>query len=74
MKGLSKSRYTLFCQCPKALWLRTKRKTVPSRYLIKLDGANISYINKNQPNSTDSIPIDRKLTSCRMPEGKYQKV
>ena len=23
MKGLSKSRYTLFCQCPKALWLRT---------------------------------------------------
>ena len=23
MKGLSKSKYTLFCQCPKALWLRT---------------------------------------------------
>ena len=23
MKGLSKSRYTLFCQCPKTLWLRT---------------------------------------------------
>lgn len=23
MKRLSKSRYTLFCQCPKALWLRT---------------------------------------------------
>jgi hypothetical protein len=22
-KGLSKSRYTLSCQCPKALWLRT---------------------------------------------------
>ena len=22
MKGLSKSKYTLFCQCPKALWLR----------------------------------------------------
>ena len=22
-KGLSKSRYTLFCQCPKTLWLRT---------------------------------------------------
>jgi len=22
MKGLSKSRYTTFCQCPKALWLR----------------------------------------------------
>ena len=22
-KGLSKSRYTQFCQCPKALWLRT---------------------------------------------------
>ena len=22
MKGLSKSRYTLYCQCPKALWLR----------------------------------------------------
>lgn len=51
-----------------------KRKTVPSRYLINLDGANISYINKNQPDSTGSIPIDRKLTSCRMPEGKYQKV
>lgn len=51
-----------------------KRKTVPSRYLINLDGANISYINKNQPDSNDSIPIDRKLTSCRMPEGKYQKV
>ena len=25
MKGLSKSRYTLFCQCPKALWLRTNK-------------------------------------------------
>ena len=23
MKRLSKSRYTTFCQCPKALWLRT---------------------------------------------------
>ena len=23
MKGLSKSRYTAFCQCPKTLWLRT---------------------------------------------------
>ena len=23
MKGLSKSKYTLFCQCPKALWMRT---------------------------------------------------
>ena len=23
MKGLSKSKYTQFCQCPKALWLRT---------------------------------------------------
>ena len=23
MKGLSKSKYTLFCQYPKALWLRT---------------------------------------------------
>ena len=23
MKGISKSRYTTFCQCPKALWLRT---------------------------------------------------
>ena len=23
MKKLSKSRHTLFCQCPKALWLRT---------------------------------------------------
>ena len=22
-KGLSKSRYTAFCQCPKTLWLRT---------------------------------------------------
>ena len=22
MKGLSKSRYTTFCQCPKALWLK----------------------------------------------------
>ena len=22
-KGLSKSRYTLFCQCPKTLWLKT---------------------------------------------------
>ena len=24
-KGLSKSRYTLFCQCPKALWLRVNK-------------------------------------------------
>jgi len=24
-KGLSKSRYTLFCQCPKTLWLRTNK-------------------------------------------------
>ena len=23
MKRLSKSRYTTFCQCPKALWLKT---------------------------------------------------
>ena len=23
MKTLSKSKYTLFCQCPKALWLKT---------------------------------------------------
>ena len=23
MKGLSKSKYTLYCQCPKALWMRT---------------------------------------------------
>ena len=23
MKGLSKSKYTQYCQCPKALWLRT---------------------------------------------------
>ena len=22
MKGLSKSRYTAFCQCPKLLWLK----------------------------------------------------
>ena len=22
MKGLSKSRYTVFCQCPKNLWLK----------------------------------------------------
>ena len=51
-----------------------KRKTVPSRYLINLDGANISYINKNQPDSTDAIPSNRKLTSCRMEEGKYQEV
>ncbi len=26
--GLSKSRYTLFCQCPKALWLRTYKHEV----------------------------------------------
>ena len=25
MKQLSKSRYTLFCQCPKALWLKTNK-------------------------------------------------
>jgi hypothetical protein len=25
MKGLSKSRYTTFCQCPKALWLKTNK-------------------------------------------------
>ena len=24
-KGLSKSRYTLFCQCPKVLWLRVNK-------------------------------------------------
>ena len=28
MKGLSKSKYTLFCQCPKALWLRTYKPEV----------------------------------------------
>jgi hypothetical protein len=28
MKRLSKSRYTLFCQCPKALWLRTYKPEV----------------------------------------------
>ena len=26
MKGLSKSKYTLFCQCEKALWMRTYHK------------------------------------------------
>lgn len=50
------------------------RKTVSSRYLINLDGDNISFINKNQPDSTDAIPSNRKLTSCRMEEGKYQEV
>ena len=25
MKRLSKSRYALFCQCPKALWLKTNK-------------------------------------------------
>ena len=30
MKGLSKSRYTAYCQCPKMLWLRTyKPELVP---------------------------------------------
>ena len=48
-----------------------KRKTVPSRYLIKLDDANISYINKNQQKD---IPSKFDLTSCRMEEGKYDKV
>lgn len=47
----------------------TKGKTVPSRYLIKLDGANISIINKNQQYS---IPSNYDLTQCRM-EGKYDK-
>ena len=28
MKGLSKLRYTTFCQCPKALWLRTYKPDV----------------------------------------------
>ena len=28
MKGLSKSKYTLFCQCPKAMWLRTYKPEV----------------------------------------------
>ena len=28
MKGLSKSRYTLYCQCPKALWLRVYKPEV----------------------------------------------
>ena len=51
-----------------------KREPVPSRYLIELDGKSISFINKNQPNSTDSIPSNRNLTSCRMPKGKYQAV
>lgn len=51
-----------------------KREPVPSRYLIELDGKSISFINKNQPDSTDSIPSNRKLTSCRMPKGKYQAV
>lgn len=50
------------------------RKTVSSRYLINLDGDNISFINKNQPDSTDAIPSNRKLTSCRMEEGKYQEL
>ena len=51
-----------------------KRDPVPSRYLIELDGKSISFINKNQPDSTDAIPSNRKLTSCRMEEGKYQEV
>ena len=25
MEGLSKSRYTTFCQCPKALWLKVNK-------------------------------------------------
>jgi len=31
MKGLSKSRYTLFSQCPKALWLRTYKADVAEK-------------------------------------------
>ena len=40
-KGLSKSRYTLFCQCPKTLWLRT----------YKPDEATSSWNQKNQNQS-----------------------
>ena len=29
-KGLSKSRYTLSCQCPKTLWLRTYKLMEPA--------------------------------------------
>ena len=28
MKGLSKSRYTLYCQCPKALWMKVYKHEV----------------------------------------------
>jgi len=45
MKGLSKSRYTAFCQCPKNLWLKVykpKEATIDagmeaSRYSLAQD-------------------------------------
>ena len=40
-KGLSKSRYTTFCQCPKNLWLK----------MYKPDEATSSWNQKNQSQS-----------------------
>lgn len=37
MKRLSKSRYTLFCQCPRALWLKTNKPDEPSLNYHNLD-------------------------------------
>ena len=37
MKGLSKSRYTLFCQCEKALWLKAYKPeevTMPTNTIL----------------------------------------
>ena len=41
MKGLSKSRYTAFCQCPKLLWL-TVNKPEEAAPVVKLCSATAS--------------------------------
>ena len=40
MKNLSKSKYTTYCQCPKALWLKIHK---PEEQVIPVGGINLVH-------------------------------
>ncbi len=78
--GLSKSKYTLFCQCPKALWLRTYKpkeatidQSVENRFVagnivgdlaMGLFGDFVEVTATNDDSSLDLAEMIRKTQEC----------
>ena len=59
MKGLSKSRYTAFCQCPKNLWLKVykpEEAPVDEGLQARFEQGNIVVV-------TIRRPMQRSLTA-----------